>query len=500
MERGLRAFFYDYHYYLFPDGMTLGELKAAGKVRVRHLKEERCMAPDFVYESVVEEELTIEAPERIFEVAVNLYTGAEYDAILKQHVERVCPGCERYEDDGTDSLNGHHSEMSLDGVCYLRSCEEEQWSFSDSVDYFWYRISCKLNDLAACVDENDQEKLTALINEELEHIYVPLNFFGTVCDGAYCLYLRGDWRNSPSAFAVERYLAECAMTEHSPIREAGWKVSYLLPAGTVHYSCKYDEKRMGRIEENGNGTVTVYLFVPEGENDVEARIDDFFACMAEDIGEYAALCAIGGLQPTSDARGLLSRRKLAKALEKASDAFLAMFEGAESGTISPYAMIYGYSGGADEQQLPFREKLSEGFTQYPDLSLLERSSIVIKDGKADEPWWLRLFTFAYLYVPDLESGSAEYETLFWYITNVEQAPLYEKTERGFTAVNIGFGYGQDRGIFFDQIVADEKRYFRILRMLAPVLRAYRAKAVTVNEGGVMAYGCDYDFAPIDADQ
>ena len=26
MERGLRAFFYDYHYYLFPDGMTLGEL------------------------------------------------------------------------------------------------------------------------------------------------------------------------------------------------------------------------------------------------------------------------------------------------------------------------------------------------------------------------------------------------------------------------------------------------------------------------------------------
>ena len=89
MERGLRAFFYDYHYYLFPDGMTLGELKAAGKVRVRHLKEERCMAPDFVYESVVEEELTIEAPERIFEVAVNLYTGAEYDANIKQHVERV---------------------------------------------------------------------------------------------------------------------------------------------------------------------------------------------------------------------------------------------------------------------------------------------------------------------------------------------------------------------------------------------------------------------------
>ena len=89
MERGLRAFFYDYRYYLFPDGMTLEELKAAGKVRVKHLREERCMAPDFIYESIVEETLKIEVPERVFEVEVNLYTGAEYDAILKKHVDRV---------------------------------------------------------------------------------------------------------------------------------------------------------------------------------------------------------------------------------------------------------------------------------------------------------------------------------------------------------------------------------------------------------------------------
>ena len=102
MERGLRAFFYDYHYYLFPDGMTLEELKAAGKVRVKHLREERCMAPDFIYESIAEETLKIEVPERVFEAEVNLYTGAEYDAILKKHVDRVCPGCERYEDDRSE--------------------------------------------------------------------------------------------------------------------------------------------------------------------------------------------------------------------------------------------------------------------------------------------------------------------------------------------------------------------------------------------------------------
>ena len=324
MERGLRAFFYDYHYYLFPDGMTLEELKASGKVRVRHLREERCMAPDFIYESIAEETLKIEVPERVFEVEVNLYTGAEYDAILKKHVDRVCPGCERYEDDGTDNLDGHHEEMSLDGVCYLRNGEEEPWSFGYCTFVFWLRVADKLNELAACIDADDQEKLNSLINEELEHFYLPLKFYGAVRGGRYCLYLRGDWRNSPSAYTTERYLAECGALATSPLVAAGWRVEYLLPEGVVKHKSAYDERCMGRVEMTEAGT-TVYLYVPEGE-DSTARANDVFEFMAEDVGEYAALCAFAWVEPTASRVGMLPRKKFARQLKAAADAFLAAMD------------------------------------------------------------------------------------------------------------------------------------------------------------------------------
>ena len=492
MERGLRAFFYDYRYYLFPDGMTPEELKAAGKVRVKHLREERCMAPDFIYESIVEETLKIEVPERVFEVEVNLYTGAEYDAILKKHVDRVCPGCERYEDDGTDNLDGHHEEMSLDGVCYLRNGEDEPWSFGYCTFVFWLRVADKLNELAACIDADDQEKLNSLINEELEHFYLPLKFYGTVRGGRYCLYLRGDWRNSPSAYATERYLAECGALATSPLVAAGWRVEYLLPEGVVKHKSAYDERCMGRVEMTEAGT-TVYLYVPEGE-DSTARANDVFECMAEDVGEYAALCAFAWVEPTASRVGMLPRKKFARQLKAAADAFLAAMDAEdEHALISPYATGYGYDGGADEKQLPYREKLAEGFTQAPDIALIDRD--VLDGAKEELPWWLRVYAFGYLYFPTVHAGEDLVPVIAWYLGNLRDAPLYEQEENGMTAVNLGFGYGAERGFFLDMMVMDEKRFLRMLRMLAPMLQAYGAKAVIVNEHGAVAYECGYDFLP-----
>ena len=61
MEKGLKAFFYEYKYYLFPETCaTLSELKSRESVKVKRLKEERCMAPDFIYESIAEEEVVFE--------------------------------------------------------------------------------------------------------------------------------------------------------------------------------------------------------------------------------------------------------------------------------------------------------------------------------------------------------------------------------------------------------------------------------------------------------
>ena len=192
MEQGIRAFFYRFQYYLFPEGMELSDLAAAGRVEVKRLKEERCMAPDFIYESMEDAVVTIEDPALLFEVRVNLYTGAEYDAILGKHVDRICPGCVRYTDD--DGFEGFHSEMSLDGVCFLREDKDEPWSFGFCAWFFWHRMAERLNELAACIDGGDMQRLNAILNEDLERFYVPLNFFGTVRDGRYCLYVHGDWR------------------------------------------------------------------------------------------------------------------------------------------------------------------------------------------------------------------------------------------------------------------------------------------------------------------
>ena len=53
MEIGLKAFFYEYKYYLLPDGCADAEdVRKLKMAEVRRLKEEHCMAPDFVYESV----------------------------------------------------------------------------------------------------------------------------------------------------------------------------------------------------------------------------------------------------------------------------------------------------------------------------------------------------------------------------------------------------------------------------------------------------------------
>ena len=61
MEKGLKAFFYEYKYYLLPEACeSVEDLKRQTTWEVKRLKEELCMAPDFVYESMETELLTFE--------------------------------------------------------------------------------------------------------------------------------------------------------------------------------------------------------------------------------------------------------------------------------------------------------------------------------------------------------------------------------------------------------------------------------------------------------
>lgn len=84
----------------------------------------------------------------------------------------------------------------------------------------------------------------------------------------------------------------------------------------------------------------------------------------------------------------------------------------------------------------------------------------------------------------------------WYITNADKVPepLRNPDDHGLTAMTIGFGETEE-SVFIDNLVFDEQLFFRTLRFMAPVLRTYRAKIVTVNGDGIMSYLCDYEFTP-----
>lgn len=93
---------------------------------------------------------------KVFPVTVNLYTQEEYDALLSKQVQRLCPGCLRYSEEG-GSLEGHHREISLAGACYSRMDAREEPSFSACAGLFWDFVAENVNRLAAWTDKGRAE-------------------------------------------------------------------------------------------------------------------------------------------------------------------------------------------------------------------------------------------------------------------------------------------------------------------------------------------------------
>ena len=202
------------------------------------------MAPNFIYESMETELLSIEAPERVFPAEVNLYTSEEYDAILWKQVLAVCQNCERFIDDDDDDeehLDGHHREISLDGVCYIKETKEECWSFTRCVDCAWYRIAKKTKELTKFIDKNKHEKVQEIVSAEFGRFFLPNEVLGGVDEeGNYFLAFYANDYGDYGLRLVLKMIAEMANCEDSPMAEAGWKVYPFLPKGALPKTRKPD--------------------------------------------------------------------------------------------------------------------------------------------------------------------------------------------------------------------------------------------------------------------
>lgn len=506
MERDIKAFFYEYKYYLFPeDCLSLEELKERTFVRTKRLKEEFCMAPNFVYESIAEEDLEIEDANRLFEVSVNLYSREEYDEVLEKQVRLHCPGCSRYEqtvdENGHLSLDGHHREISLDGVCYERETEEESWSFSFCAEYFWYLISHRLRDLAICIDRNNQKKLNKLLNAELTHFCFPVNFYGTRTNGTYHLYMSAGKKVSPLMANVIAFLAAAAGEEEG-LTSMQWEVHPFLPAGIRSAKWKFKTLSFYLAPSPIPGESIVRILHPKAQKLSEKKRDQLIGALDDylsaELGENVVGSVVAAYEIVWDDEKPMSMSELkAKLREMYDEVYNGGFM--EDGVPVPYPVFCPYARNEESDQtdwwLPYKNLAREGMTSVPELSFLERA-----DAEKREEWWTALFDYIYLYIPrPIDSPENIYATLQWYMQNMKQVPepLRNPKDRRLSAMYIGTAECAEHGFLVESLVADEKKFFRTLRILAPVLRAYDAKAVVVSRDGVQVYACGYTFSPVE---
>lgn len=501
----MKAFFYEYKYYLLPQECASAEdVKRLKATEVKRLKEENCMAPDFVYESVQTEFLKIEEPDRVFPATVNLYTKEEYDARLKKQVEKRCPGCVRYGGDSND-LEGHHREIALDGVCYSRAVERELPSFGICARWFWEDISEKLDLLAEKIGQGDQRGLNGILNGYLERFFLPLEFYGGVKEkGEYFLCVSANvYQQLHGVRAIVKMLAETANRAESPMAAAGWRVYPYFPKEIYRPSLRPDYfKRPPRIfysEEAETGAAEIVVYERGAEEwsakKVQSRKKAIYAYLCRYVGEDVLL---GGSASLSVSEKLPEGKKEISA-EELSEIMERRTREIYDGEIPFPAPLYLRADETEIDTLPLKEKVQTWATVCPEMSP-ER---LIEEPQPNNTLYEEFgIVYAYIYLPtdrEEDYGAAKKEVLDWYLSHADEypQPITLPEEWRIFVKNVGVVFASS-GLSEDCMVFDEKEFFRVLRNLAPVLEGLRAKIVTVKRDGVIVYEPGYRIRPVDA--
>lgn len=489
-----KAIFYEYKYYLYPENCSsLKDIAALGEYEFKRLKEEYCMAPDFVYKSIVSERVNLSDEAHLFDVEVKLYTREEYDKLLTEQVKAHCFGCANFGGDPSD-LEGHHSEISLDGSCYLRESKGGHWSYARCADYFWGIIANNAKFLEKLIDSGNQKKLNMLINNELKHFSFPLRFYGKKIDGTYNLFISTADFYTPVALNVIAFLVAVANREHGSFSGTGWKISAQVPAGVIKgkgykdnepaaYLYEISDNRYvacikHRAYQNAKkrikliGKLNAYLNAELGEDVVCNVIEDY-----DVVPVYAEETALTATALKREIRNAYDRQY--------SDIF------GDVKPAFPYAQTYGINEEVNSDQpkprfLPFKEYVVSGVSGAIDVTMTTYDLLEAER----KPVWVSILNYFYLYVPVKEGV----ETVQWYLANAHLVPepIRDPENDLPCAWNFGVADCGDRGGIIEMLVADDKKTFGSLRRIAPVLNSFGVKLVTVS-GKVDVYNCGYTF-------
>jgi len=512
MEKNMRAFFYHYRYYLFPDDCpSLDDLKQRGTVNCKRLKEENCMAPDFIYESIYDELLLIDAPDHLFEVSVNLYSAKEYDAILLERVKRTCPGCERFStEEGAEEipLDGHHRELPLNGPCYERTESGRiRGLFAGAAAEFWDEIAKHLNEFAECIDNKEQMRMRDILSDIMdEYFFIPHSLYGTVIGEHYCLCFDTTCGQDEVIDLICSYLAQVANSPISPIAQAGWYVIPYCPAGVLplpegdRYPQQAKVVSITPSEIPFRFYVTLYSVRGESLSDKgkQHAVIRFFHNLIFFAGGDVANVCIADFAFSNDRSHMVTVEEAARQMAEAYHDYVGNDFPADADTLPerdfPMPITYASREENAIHALPFREQILEGVTTCGKLSFLSRE-------EEQDNGWMFLFSFAYLFFPRESAfgddvSASDLDAVMWCLSHPEEVPtpLRDPLDSSLGMIRIGMALSLN-GLSLDFAVANEDKMFRALRMLAPALRHCGAKVVLVNLNGITTYECGYEFIP-----
>ena len=500
MEKQVKAVFYKFKYYIFPEEFqNLNQIACGTVINAKRLKEENCMAPDFIYESMVEESVEIEDTKLLFEASVNLYSAKEYDACLSEQVKRVCPGCRRFIDDGKElDLEGHYREISLNGVCYERE-DERSVSLLNRIYWFYGELSEHLDELADCIEKGDGEKFNEICQESAKYVIQPVKFFGDKSNGKYRLY----WQTSLGSelyYTIMHLVGVASKIPNNPLTEAGWEVLPFIPQKPENYdgSLKEDEPVASLTQSQVPWRYLVNVYTGKtGEDDIPELIFNLHRYLSYNLGENVVINAVEGYEITEDKGSLISPAEICERLKQKIEEWDKNNE--SSSKEFPPLVPYSWD---DEGVLPY--KRSVGGT-----SICYSLASIGVDTDIEKIHFDLGFSYAYIFIkitPEKIDGAIE--TLWWYFTHATEVPqpirLEEDFYLGFSNVGIcecsGEGLHADQGIAIDFILADEKEFYRFVKIIAPVLKSYSAKLVVVNDAGVNEYVCGYEITPVSTEE
>lgn len=253
----VKAIFFDGEYFMLPEGCeSASELtgRYSGKpVVLPWLREIKCMAPYFVLDNISHKTLTFSSDSPVFDCEAELLTLEEYNSRLREIIPGRCAGCAGYTqiDDGDDSLNGHHDEITLDGVCFLKEEHNDEEHDFPPVDVF---VSNAVKEfpglgLKKLIDAGETEKAEAALSEMLRNETAvpgyPLWLYKTE-EGKYRAVM------TTMAHDGDGVIVEYVMKKLAEAYGEDWEFFNYIPRG-FYPPCAREPERIYRTPEDPDG-------------------------------------------------------------------------------------------------------------------------------------------------------------------------------------------------------------------------------------------------------